>query len=177
MKPSGNLQGGGAMKADSSPLNMIMERWQNRKDFLIEVLQDIQDEYRYLPAEVLGELSKKMEIPLNHIYEAATYYKAFSLKPKGRFRINVCQGTACHVRGASAILNSFERVLKIRTGETDAENNFTLDVVRCIGCCALAPVLTVNEDVHAKYDPSLVLKTLEKYRKPQPGKSKDENKG
>jgi len=177
MNPSRNLQGGMTMKTDLSPLNTIMERWQNRKDFLIEILQDIQDEYKYLPAEVLGELSKKTEIPLNHIYEAATYYKAFSLKPKGRFQINVCQGTACHVRGASAILNAYERVLKIKAGETDSERNYTLDIVRCIGCCALAPVLTVNEDVHAKYDPSLVPKTLEKYRKMQPGKSSKKNEG
>ncbi|MBN1223076.1 MAG: NAD(P)H-dependent oxidoreductase subunit E [Candidatus Aminicenantes bacterium] len=161
------------MKADASALNTIMERWQNRKDFLIEILQDIQDEYSFLPAEVLGELSNKLEIPLNQIYEAATYYKAFSLEPKGRFQINVCQGTACHVRGASAILNAFERDLKIKAGETDGNKDFTLDIVRCIGCCALAPVLTVNEDVHAKFDPSLVPKTLKKYRK----MSSEESKG
>lgn len=153
------------MKAESTAWESILDRWQNRKDFLIEILQDIQDEYSYLPEAVLGELSKKLDIPLNHIYEAATYYKAFSLQPKGRFKINVCQGTACHVRGASAILNSFENMLKIKTGETDENGNFTLDVVRCIGCCALAPVLTVNEDVQAKFDPSLVPGMLEKYRK------------
>jgi len=153
------------MKAELTTWESILDRWQNRKDFLIEILQDIQDEYSYLPEAVLGELSKKLDIPLNHIYEAATYYKAFSLQPKGRFKINVCQGTACHVRGASAILNSFENMLKIKTGETDENGNFTLDVVRCIGCCALAPVLTVNEDVQAKFDPSLVPEMLEKYRK------------
>jgi len=153
------------MKAEFTAWESILDRWQNRKDFLIEILQDIQDEYSYLPEAVLGELSKKLDIPLNHIYEAATYYKAFSLQPKGRFKINVCQGTACHVRGASAILNSFENMLKIKTGETDDNGNFTLDVVRCIGCCALAPVLTVNEDVQAKFDPSLVPEMLEKYRK------------
>jgi NADH:ubiquinone oxidoreductase subunit E len=153
------------MKAELTAWESILDRWQNRKDFLIEILQDIQDEYSYLPEAVLGELSKKLDIPLNHIYEAATYYKAFSLEPKGRFKINVCQGTACHVRGASAILNSFENMLKIKTGETDENGNFTLDVVRCIGCCALAPVLTVNEDVQAKFDPSLVPEMLEKYRK------------
>jgi NADP-reducing hydrogenase subunit HndA len=165
--------GGMAMKTESAPWKTIMERWQNRRDFLIEILQDIQDEYSYLPENVLGELSEKLEIPLNHIYEAATYYKAFSLQPKGRFKINVCQGTACHVRGAGAILNSFEKMLKIKTGETDADGKFTLDVVRCIGCCALAPVLTVNEDVQAKFDPSLVPKILEKYRKAEAEKPDD----
>jgi len=164
------------MKADPTPLSTIMNRWQNRKDFLIEILQDIQDEYSYLPADVLRELSKKLALPLNQIYEAATYYKAFSLEPKGRYKINVCQGTACHVRGAGSILAAFERDLKIKTGETDPEREFTLDVVRCIGCCALAPVLTINDDVHAKFDPSLVPKTLKKFRQNRSGEPDYEDK-
>lgn len=153
------------MATHSNPLNQIIEKWQSKKDFLIEILQDIQDEYNYLPAEILTEVSKILEIPLNQIYEVATYYKAFSLKPKGRFKINICQGTACHVQGASNILDAFKRELEIKTGETDKNMYFTLDIVRCIGCCGLAPVATINQDVYAKFDPSQVSKILEKYRK------------
>lgn len=153
------------MTTDLTPLNQIIKKWHDRKDFLIEILQDIQDKYNYLPANVLMELSKIMVIPLNQIYEAATYYKTFSLEPKGRHQINVCQGTACHIQGAAVILKALERELNIKVGETDKHLDFTLDTVRCIGCCGLAPVLTIGEDVHAKFNPSQVPRTIEKYRK------------
>ena len=114
---------------------------------------------------MLGDAAKMLDIPLNQIFEAATYYKAFSLAPKGRFQINICQGTACHIQGSSTLLKAFERELDIKTGETDGDLTFTLDVVRCIGCCGLAPVLTINQDVHAKLDPSRVPKIIESYKK------------
>ena len=163
------------MEIDLTPINQIVEKWKIRKDFLIEILQDIQDEYNYLPKEVLAEVSNILDIPLNQIYEVATYYKAFSLSPKGRFKINICQGTACHVQGASSILSSFERELKIKIGETDKNQDFTLDGVRCIGCCGLASVVTVNQDVHAKFTPAQVPKLLEKYRRTSSKKGNIEN--
>lgn len=161
------------MEIDINPVNQIIEKWQRRKDFLIEILQDIQDKYNYLPSEVLIEASKILEIPLNQIYEVATYYKAFSLEPKGRFQINICQGTACHVQGAHTILNAFERELKIKIGQTDEHLDFTLDIVRCIGCCGLAPVVIINQDVHAKFDPSQVPKIIEKCKKMPLRKSRE----
>jgi NADH-quinone oxidoreductase subunit E len=153
------------MAMDVSKVSRIIEKWEGRKDFLIEILQDIQDEYFYLPREILVEVSKVLDIPLNQIYEAATYYKAFSLTPKGRFNICICQGTACHVQGADTVLSSFERALGIKLGETDKGRDFTLDAVRCLGCCGLAPVVTVNKDIYAKLEPSQAGKVVEKYRK------------
>jgi NADH-quinone oxidoreductase subunit E len=153
------------MAMDVSKVSRIIDKWEGRKDFLIEILQDIQDEFYYLPREVLVEVSKVLDIPLNQIYEAATYYKAFSLTPKGRFNICICQGTACHVQGADTVLSSFERELGINLGETDKNRDFTLEAVRCLGCCGLAPVVTVNKDIYAKLEPSQAGKVVEKYRK------------
>ncbi len=153
------------MAMDLTKVSEIIDKWEGRKDFLIEILQDIQDVYSYLPRGVLIEVSKVLEIPLNQIYEAATYYKAFSLTPKGRFTVSVCQGTACHVQGADSVLGSFERELGIKLGGTDKNLDFTLEAVRCLGCCGLAPVVTVNQDILAKLEPSQVKKVVEKYRK------------
>ncbi len=153
------------MAMDVSKVSRIIDKWEGRKDFLIEILQDIQDEFYYLPREVLIEVSKVLDIPLNQIYEAATYYKAFSLTAKGRFNVCICQGTACHVQGADTVLSSFERELGIKLGETDKNRDFTLEAVRCLGCCGLAPVVTVNKDIYAKLEPSQAGKVVEKYRK------------
>ncbi|OGF59680.1 MAG: hypothetical protein A2Y62_08195 [Candidatus Fischerbacteria bacterium RBG_13_37_8] len=153
------------MSIDFTSVNHAIERWGKRKDFLIEVLQDLQDHYRYLPEPILAEVSKQMEIPLNHIYEVATFYKAFSLVPKGKYVINVCLGTACHVLGAVQVLSSFEREMGIKVGETDKQLHFTLDTVRCIGCCGLAPVVTVNEDVHGKLTADKVENVVKRYQK------------
>jgi len=153
------------MKIDLTPVKEAINRWGKRKDFLIEILQDLQDHYHYLPEAVLVELSKELGVPLNHIYEVATFYKAFSLEPKGKYVVSVCLGTACHVQGAVQVLGAFERELGIKTGETDKNLHFTLDTVRCIGCCGLAPVVTVNEDVHGKLTADSVSKIVEKYKK------------
>lgn len=144
------------MQVNLKKVDGYIEEWSSRKDFLIEILQDVQDEYRYLPMEVLIEISKYLKVPLNHIYEISTYYKAFSLEPKGKYQINVCLGTACHVKGAVGVLNSFERELRIKRGETDKNADFSLEGVRCIGCCGLAPVVAINEEVLVKLNPSKV---------------------
>ncbi len=143
----------------------ILEKWQFRKDFLIEILQDIQDEFRYLPHHALAEVARWLDLPLNQVYEVATYYKAFSLEPKGKFQISICQGTACHVRGAATVRGAFERELGIKLGETDKNLEFSLEAVRCLGCCGLAPVVTVNQDIYGKIEASEVPKIIEKYRK------------
>jgi len=148
-------------------IEKILKKWQYRKDFLIEILQDIQDEYHYLPRPVLMEIARHLEIPLNQIYEVATYYKAFSLEPKGKYQISICQGTACHVRGAVTIQGALERELGIKLGETDKNLEFTLEAVRCLGCCGLAPVITINQDVYGKVEASEIPRIIEKYRKGQ----------
>lgn len=163
-----------SMNIDLTPIKGAIERWGRRKDFLIEVLQDLQDHYHYLPEPVLVEVSEQLEVPLNHIYEVATFYKAFSLVPKGKHVVNVCLGTACHVQGAVQVLGAFERELGIKVGETDKNLHFTLDSVRCIGCCGLAPVVTVNNDVHGKLSADSVSKIVERYKKEL---EKEKNRG
>ncbi len=159
-----NQKGGETMEEHQALIQKILEKWQFRKDFLIEILQDVQDEFRYLPHSVLVEIARWLDIPLNQIYEVATYYKAFSLKPKGKYQISVCKGTACHVRGAATIEGALERELGIKMGETDKNLEFTLEPVRCLGCCGLAPVITVNQDVYGKVEASEMPKIIEKYR-------------
>lgn len=153
------------MSIDISPVNDIVKKWDVRKDFLIEILQDVQDVYSYLPREVLVEVSKTLAIPLNQVYEVATYYRAFSLKPKGKHPIQVCLGTACHVRGAKLVLDSLERELKIKEGETTEDKLFSLDIARCLGCCGIAPVITVGKEVMGKVSQSKVPAILKKYNK------------
>jgi NADH:ubiquinone oxidoreductase subunit E len=153
------------MSIDISPVNNIVKKWEIRKDFLIEILQDVQDEYTYLPREVLVEISKILDIPLNQVYEVATYYRAFSLKPKGKHPIQVCLGTACHVRGAKLVFDSLVRELNIKEGETTDDKQFSLDVARCLGCCGIAPVITVGKDVFGKVSQSKVPVILKKYEK------------
>lgn len=155
------------MEVNLELIQKILAKWQYRKDFLIEILQDIQDEYHYLPRPVLMEVARCLELPLNQIYEVATYYKAFSLKPKGKYQISICQGTACHVRGAATIQGALERELGIKMGETDKNLEFTLEAVRCLGCCGLAPVITVNQDVYGKVEASEIPRIIDKYRKGQ----------
>jgi NADH-quinone oxidoreductase subunit E len=153
------------MAIDLTTVTSIIGKWENRKDFLIEILQDIQDEYSYLPREVLVEVSNILEIPLNQIYEVATYYKAFSLKPKGKHPIQVCLGTACHVRGAKLVLDAFVRDLGIKTGETSQDQNFSLEIARCLGCCGIAPVVTIAKDVYGSVSQAKVPAILKKYKK------------
>ena len=142
----------------------ILEKYSNRKEFLVSILQDIDAEIGHLPEAGLRHVSQKLDVPLSRIYNVATFYTAFSLQPRGRHRISVCLGTACHVRGAPKLLESLERELRIRAGETTADRLFSLQAVRCLGCCGLAPVITVNEDVFAKVRQTGIAKIIEKYR-------------
>jgi NADH:ubiquinone oxidoreductase subunit E len=121
-----------------------------QKSALIAMLQDVQQEFNYLPEDVLAHLSRTLGVPLSRAYSLATFYRAFSLKPKGKHPIAVCMGTACHVKAAVKILEKFERQLKIKLGQTTPDLNFGLEEVRCLGCCGLAPVVTVGLDLFGK---------------------------
>ncbi len=132
---------------------------------LIAILQDVQEEYSYLPREVLVQVSKELNVPLSRVLSVATFFRAFSLKPKGKHPIHVCLGTACHVRGAQRVLEKFERELGLKSGETSADLEFSLDAVRCVGCCGLAPVVQVGEEVHGKITPAKVAGVIKKYKK------------
>ena len=123
---------------------------QKNGNSLIPVLQDIQSHYNYLPEEIFDEVSRKMNIPLIDVYGVATFYKSFSLTPKGKHIITVCLGTACHVRGGQRIAERIARELEIEPGETTPDMNFTLETVNCLGACALGPVVVVNGEYHGQ---------------------------
>jgi len=143
----------------------ILNKYARDESSLIAMLQDLQEEYSYLPREALEQISREMNVPLSRILSLATFFRAFSLKPKGKHPINVCLGTACHVRGAQLILEKFERELGIKTGETTKDLLFSLDAVRCLGCCGLAPVVMVGEEVHGKVTQTKVPGIIKKYKK------------
>jgi NADH-quinone oxidoreductase subunit E len=150
---------------NSSPVAEILGRYQSDPGAIISVLQDVQEAYSYLPRDVLVEISKELSIPLSRILSLATFYKAFSLKPKGKHAFHVCLGTACHVRGAQLVLEKLERDLGLKSGETSSDLAYSLDAVRCVGCCGLAPVVMVGEEVHGKITQTKVSSLLKKYQK------------
>jgi len=127
-------------------------------------LQDIQAEYNYLPREALEKLSKKMDIPQSQVYSMATFFRAFSLNKRGKHIVNVCLGTACHVRGGELILESLERQLGVGRGQTTPDLKFTLESVNCMGCCATGPVVKIGEEYFGHMTNDKVEPMLKKYR-------------
>lgn len=143
----------------------IIKKYRARKGALISILQDIQTEYNWLSKETITEVSKKLGIPLINIYEVASFYKAFSLKPRGEHIITVCMGTACHVRGAPRILDELSRELNIEPGETTEDMQFTLETVNCLGCCAIGPVVVIDGEYHGGMNPTKATRLLKRYKK------------
>lgn len=152
-----------APKELKEKVNKVLQKHQYDKSLLVDILQDIQAETGYLPKEVLAETSKGLDIPLSRVYSVATFFKAFSLKPRGRHLINVCMGTACHVRGAVKVLEMIEQALGIKTGETTQDLKFTLETVNCVGACALGPMVIIGEDYHGEMTPEGVGSVLKEY--------------
>jgi NADH-quinone oxidoreductase E subunit len=145
-------------------VNTIMDRYKGDGSALISILQDIQDEYNYLPEEVLREVAQILDLPLIDIYSVATFYKSFSLTPRGKHLITVCLGTACHVRGSRRILEELVRKLNIGPGETTEDKLFTLETVNCLGCCAIGPIVVVDGEYYGEMTVRKVDPILEKYR-------------
>lgn len=145
-------------------IEKILDKYHYDNSQLIAVLHDIQTIYNYLPKEVLEAISEKLKVPLSDIYQVATFYKAFSMKPRGKYHIKVCLGTACHVRGSQKVLESVKREIGIKSNETSKDGLFSLETVNCLGCCALGPVLVVNNDYHGNMNSSKVKKVLKAYR-------------
>ena len=148
----------------SQDVEQFVKHYGSKKHAIIMILQDIQDKYNYLPQTVLNDLSLTMDIPISRIYSMATYYKLFSLEPKGRHLCQVCLGTACHVRGAGKILERVERDLNVTAGETTEDLRFSLETVRCVGACSLAPVVIVDEKAHGRLSQGDIPKLLRKYK-------------
>lgn len=149
---------------DWQRIDEIIESYDRAKEALLMIMQDISDMYNYVPPEVIPVLVDKLGVRESLIYSVATFYKTISLEPRGKFIVNVCTGTACHVRGAEKITDALRGELHIDEGETSEDGMFTLEGVRCIGCCASGPVITVNQDTHGGLNRSSVLKVIEQYR-------------
>ncbi len=146
-------------------LDGVLQKNEYDTENVIMILQDITARYNYLPEVALSYVAKRLNIPISHIFSVATFYKAFSLTPRGKYIINVCTGTACHVRGAEKIKETIEEKLHIHEGETTEDLMFTLDTVRCLGCCALGPVITVNQKSHGGLDRKKTASLIEQYEK------------
>ena len=142
----------------------ICDRYANDKTPLMMILSDIQKEYGYIPLEVQELVSAKTGISVAEIYGVVTFYSFFSLTPKGKYVIGVCLGTACYVQGAQQIVDKFSEIIGIKAGETSADGLFTLDALRCIGACGIAPAVTINGKVYPKLTVDAVPKIVEEYR-------------
>jgi NADH:ubiquinone oxidoreductase subunit E len=150
---------------ESETVQAALEEFDDRRTNLIPILQEIQATYSYLPQDVLRRVAQKLRIPLPEVYQVATFYRSFSLTAVGRHVVQVCLGTACHVRGAPRVLDRMLRDLKLPQPGTTHDLNFTVETVRCIGCCGLAPVARVDKTVHPHLSQTKVPGLLKKYRR------------
>jgi len=141
----------------------IIEKNGRDKSRILGIFQDIQKLYRYLPKEAIEYVSKRLNIPLSKAYEVATFYKSLSLKPRGKHTVHVCLGTACHLRGGQDIIESFSRELNVKIGETTKDGRFTLESVNCLGACALAPLVRVDEQDFGKSNANSVKTIIERF--------------
>jgi len=144
-------------------VELVLDRYQRDYGLLVSILQDIQAEYNYLPKEALEQVSQGVNVPLSQVYSVATFFKAFSLEPRGRHLINVCLGTACHVRGAVRILETIERELDIKPGKTTEDLKYTLETVNCVGACALGPIVIIDGEYSGQMKTAKVKPLLESY--------------
>ena len=145
-------------------IKSICKRYKNEPSPLMLVLSDVQKEYGYIPLEVQEIISEELNIPVSDIYGVVTFYSFFSLKPKGRFVIGVCLGTACYVKGGQNIIDKFGDILKIKPGQTTEDGMFTLDALRCIGACGIAPAISINGKVYPKVKLSDIPNIINEYR-------------
>lgn len=143
----------------------ILEQYTTDKDNLIQILNEVQEYYGYIPKFAQMEISEYLQIPMAEVYGVITFYSRFTLKPKGKYNIAVCLGTACFVKGSEAILERVKQKLGIDVGETTPDGKFSIEATRCIGACGLAPVFTVNDEVHGKATVKMVDEVIEKYQK------------
>lgn len=149
---------------DNDRVDQIVDKFQCQPSTLIQVLLDIQSENNWLPQQALQRVAERLRVPLSRIQHITTFYKAFSLVPKGRHGIHICMGTACHVRGAGRVLDTVEELTGIKPGETDLALKFSLETVNCLGCCALGPVVEIDGKAHGKMAPGKAGEVLKSYQ-------------
>ncbi len=142
----------------------VIERLKDQRGALMPILQEAQDIYGYLPEEVQQIIAKGLKIPFEEVYGVATFYSQFALNPKGKYKVSVCLGTACYVKGSGEVYARLAKELGIQGGECTADMNFSLEACRCVGACGLAPVIMINDDVYGRLTPDEVPKILAKYK-------------
>ena len=145
-------------------INKVLSSYPKEKRYSLAILQDIQHKFGFIPKEALEAAAVYLGVKISALYSMATFYRALSLKPRGKHIIKVCDGTACHIRGATVLLDSLKRILRIQSGETSKDGLFTLETVNCLGACAIAPVMLVDETYHSKVKPGQVEEILRLYR-------------
>ena len=153
------------MTDDISPEVSVVEKYNRERGYLIQILHEVQREYNYLPEKALRNIASMMEISLVDVYGVATFFRSFSLEPKGKHLVTCCMGTACHVRNSTGVLDEAKRFLGIDPGETTENMLFSLETVNCLGACALGPLVVIDGDYHGEMTPSKVKKVLKKVLK------------
>lgn len=154
---------------DLKPVDLIVDKYQEKRTALISILHEVQDRYRYLPEEALKMVASRLRMDINEIYGVATFYKSFSLVPKGKHSVTLCMGTACHVRGGPKILRELRSLLHIEPGQTTPDRQFSLNVVNCLGVCAIGPVMMVDGKFYGEMNPIKARKVIEKINKKRSG--------
>ncbi|MGI6004679.1 MAG: NADH-quinone oxidoreductase subunit NuoE [Christensenellales bacterium] len=144
-------------------LKAVIERYRDIEGPLMPVMQKAQDIFGYLPIEVQNFIAEGLDVPLSDVYGVATFYSQFALAAKGKYQIGVCMGTACYVKGSQQVLDELAKALSVDVGHTTEDGKFTLEATRCLGCCGLAPVIMINEEVYGRLTPSMIPDVLSKY--------------
>jgi NADH-quinone oxidoreductase E subunit len=152
-----------ALDINSERINEIINSFPREKSSILAMMQDIQKEFNYLPRESLAKIADHVKVPFSRVYSMATFYKAFSLVPKGRYTIKVCDGTACHIKGSNVLLSQLNTVLGITAGETTPDGLFSIETVNCLGACAISPVMVINEKVYPKVTSATVHDIIRSY--------------
>ena len=155
------------MDKESQIIAEVMEfaqKYKPERRYLLAILQDVQRHYNYLPQEAIETVSTYLNVPVVKVFGLATFYKAFSLTPKGKYIIKVCDGTACHIKGSVNLIAEIKTILGIEPGQTTADGLFSLETVACIGACGLAPVAVISDEYHGNLTPSLLREVLQKYQ-------------
>jgi NADH-quinone oxidoreductase subunit E len=154
---------------DLKSVDLIVDKYQEKRTALISILHDVQDRYKYLPEEALKMVASRLRMDINQIYGVATFYKSFSLVPQGKHSITLCLGTACHVRGGPKILRELKGLLHVDPGQTTADRHFSLNVVNCLGVCAIGPVMMVDQKFYGEMNSIRARRIIEKLNNKRSG--------
>ncbi len=151
-------------KEDEKKLLEVIKKYQKVDGSLVMILHETEEIYGYLPYEVMEIISKKMHISINEIYSVASFYTQFRLSKSGKYQIGVCMGTACYIKGSDKIVSEIKNILGISDGECSLDGKFSLDTTRCLGCCGMAPVMAINDDIYGNVKASDIRKILDNYK-------------